>query len=628
MIYLSKGIVQKGSTEQLLFVLYGGQKFELTGNAAAAWLNGRFKFAEALGRNEAPAAYLQKLGLVETEADNDGLSRYRIASRCIFCPADTTGSSVLRAMDKEILQWLKNAGVRLTVAELVYLIENGINPTQDLLYTDNRQRLIERIYTVGTIADNLLENQMETAKCRDAVVQSLMRLLKKKLVRFISVSDDYDSSSANAGEKLAATLKNLINDMYAKDISKKICSTIKNKRLRGDYIGNYAPYGYLKDENNRSRLVIDHEIAPIVVEIFELRAKGTGFDTICRILNEKGYPSPGRLRYERGIITNNNMKGSELPWNRHVLKDLLVNVVYIGNLAQGRSSQCLYKGEKYHWTKEVDWDVVEGTHEPIISMELWNKVQEINKKVSSDVKKSFGRYAHLPKRPNPYGSVLRCADCGRVMKYVRSYTRPRKDGVVTDYYNYKCPTNIELGDTTCSKKSIRADDLDEIVLSVIRKQMDLFLDTQKTLLGLIALEKEKAKHSVPANRVKELQDKLDQKKKLFSRLYIDFKDGILTQREYLLARDVYQKEIAAYETELQELQAIKTKTKVTETGTRKWNRLISRYYKAETVTEEMVEAMVDEIRVNTDGSLDIRFKYMPEFEEMFKECERIRKEVA
>ena len=115
---------------------------------------------------------------------------------------------------------------------------------------------------------------------------------------------------------------------------------------------------------------------------------------------------------------------------------------------------------------------------------------------------------------------------------------------------------------------------------------------------------------------------------IINNFHIDFKDGILTQREYLLARDVYQKEIAAYETELQELQAIKTKTKVTETGTRKWNRLISRYYKAETVTEEMVEAMVDEIRVNTDGSLDIRFKYMPEFEEMFKECERIRKEVA
>ena len=180
--HLSKGIVQKGSTEQLLFVLYGGQKFELTGNAAATWLNGRFNFAEALGRNETLVIYLQKLGLAETEADNDELSRYRIASRCIFCPADTAKTSALRAMDKEILQWLKNAGVRLTVAELVYLIENGIKPTQDLLYTDNRQKLIERIYTVDTIADNLLETQMKTAKCRDAVVQSLMRLLKKKLV--------------------------------------------------------------------------------------------------------------------------------------------------------------------------------------------------------------------------------------------------------------------------------------------------------------------------------------------------------------------------------------------------------------------------------------------------------------
>ena len=115
MIYLSKGIVQKGSTEQLLFVLYGGQTFELTGNTAAAWLNGRFKFAEALGRKEPPVAYLQKLGLVETETDNDELFRYRIASKCIFCPADTAKTSVLRAMDKEILQWLKNAGVRLTV---------------------------------------------------------------------------------------------------------------------------------------------------------------------------------------------------------------------------------------------------------------------------------------------------------------------------------------------------------------------------------------------------------------------------------------------------------------------------------------------------------------------------------
>ena len=148
MIYLPKGIVQKGSTEQLLFVLYGSQKFELTGNAAAAWLNGRFNFAEALGRNEPPVTYLQKLGLAETETDNDELYRYRIASRCIFCPADTTGPSVLRAMDKEILQWLKNAGVRLTVAEL----ESQISQTasQRKAQQDHRQAVLFLPYVSRT----------------------------------------------------------------------------------------------------------------------------------------------------------------------------------------------------------------------------------------------------------------------------------------------------------------------------------------------------------------------------------------------------------------------------------------------------------------------------------------------
>ncbi len=185
---------------------------------------------------------------------------------------------------------------------------------------------------------------------------------------------------------------------------------MKDKRLRGDYIGNYAPYGYLKDENNKSKLVVDPEIAPIVVEIFELRAQNIGIESICRILNEKGYPSPGKLRYERGIVTNNNQKGNALPWNRHVLKDLLSNVAYIGSLAQGRSAQCLYKGQSFHRTDISEWDIVNNTHDAIISMELWEKVQKVNQKSANAAKNSYGKYAHLPKRPKSirfYSSLCR-----------------------------------------------------------------------------------------------------------------------------------------------------------------------------------------------------------------------------
>lgn len=447
-------------------------------------------------------------------------------------------------------------------------------------------------------------------------------------VRFISVNDGYDSTSANAGALLAASLKNLINDMYAKDISKKICSTMKDKRLRGDYIGNYAPYGYLKDEENKNKLVVDPEIAPIVIEIFELRAKGTGIEAMCRILNEKDYPSPGRLRYERGIITNNNMKGSALPWNRHVLKDLLLNVAYIGNLAQGRSAQCLYKGQKFHWTDSSEWDVVYDTHPAIISIELWDKVQEVNNKSTRAAKESHGKYAHLPKRVNPYGSVIRCADCGRVLKYVRGYSKPTKDGTVKDYYNYKCPQNIELGDSACPKKNIRADELDAIVLDVIRKQMDLFLDTKKTLTQLIAIEKEKTKYTAPLNRVLDIQEQLEKKKKAFSSLYFDYKEGILDRREFLSVRETYQVEIAALEQQLSEMQSTRSRTRKAEMGAHKWESLVKKYSKVKSVTPELIEAMVDEIRFHADGSIDIDFKYMNEFEEMFQECERIKKEVA
>lgn len=446
-------------------------------------------------------------------------------------------------------------------------------------------------------------------------------------VRFIAVNDNYDSDSLSSGEQLGASLKNVVNDIYAKDISRKSGSALKTKRLKGEYIGNYAPYGYLKDPANKNRLIVDSEIAPIVIEFFEMRAAGHGIGTIIRALNEKGYPSPGRLRYERGIITNNNKKGSSLPWNRHVLNDLLHNVVYIGHLAQGRSGSCLYKGIPFHWTDESEWDYVENTHEPIISVALWEQVQEVNNQLSQAAKASRGKYADLPKRENPYGPLLRCADCGRVMKQVHSYNTSKRSGTQI-YYNYKCPENIELGDAACPRKNIRAADLDAAVLETIRGQMNVFLDTQKVLQELIALEKETARSSAPLRRQKDIQAEIDKRKSLSAALYTDFKDGILSQDEYLYAKQRYQTELEALVKELSEMESIREKVQETEQGERRWERLISRYYKAKKLTKTMVKAFVEGIKLYADGSILVEFRYMNEFEELLQTCEKLRKEVA
>ncbi|MEY8429616.1 recombinase family protein [Lachnospiraceae bacterium 48-42] len=446
-------------------------------------------------------------------------------------------------------------------------------------------------------------------------------------IRFIAVNDHYDSDSLTSGDELGASLKNVVNDVYAKDISRKVGTAMKQKRLRGEYIGNYAPYGYLKDPKDKNHLIIDQEIAPIVVEIFELRARGNGINTIARILNERDIPSPGRLRYERGIITNNNKKGSGLLWSRHVLSDLLKNVVYIGNLAQGRSASCLYKGIPFHWTEESEWDLVENTHEAIISPELWKRVQEVTDRKSREAKESHGKYAGLPKRENPYGSLLRCADCGRVIKQVHAYNTSKRSGT-SIYYNYKCPENIELGDTACPKKNIRAADLDEAVLATIRKQMEIFMDTQKILKELIAQEKETAKQEAPIARVKDIQKEIDRRKGLCTALYTDLKEGILTQDEYFYAKMRYQEEIDSLEKELQELKSIRGKASEAAQGEKKWEQLISKYYKAQTLNPAMMEAIVKEIKLYADNSISIEFRYMNEFEELLQECERIRREVA
>ena len=446
-------------------------------------------------------------------------------------------------------------------------------------------------------------------------------------IRFIAVNDNYDSVSLTSGEQLGASLKNVVNDIYAKDISRKSGSALKMKRVKGEYIGNYAPFGYLKDPKDKNHLIIDPEAAPIVEKIFVMRSEGLGVGTIIRILNEKGYPSPGRLRYERGIITNNNKKGKGLLWNRHVLTDLLYNIAYIGHLAQGKSSSCLHKGIPFHWTDPSEWDIAENTHEPIIRMELWEQVQKVNQSLSKAAKSTQGKYSDLPKRENPYGDLLRCADCGRVIKQVRSYSTSKKRGTQS-YYTYKCSGYIELGETSCPKRIMRAADLDTAVLETIHKQMEVFLDTQRVLHQLTAMEKEKAKQAIPFGRLQKLQAEITRKRKMIASLYVDFKDGILSQDEYLYAKETYQSELEKIEQEERELKSVHEKADSINVGERKWMKLIDQYYNAESLTKDMVKAFVKEVKLYDDNSISIEFRYRNEFEELMQECERIRREVA
>ena len=443
-------------------------------------------------------------------------------------------------------------------------------------------------------------------------------------LRFIAVNDSYDTATVTSEGQLSASLSNIVNDYYAKDISRKVTSALRAKMERGDYIGNYAPHGYRKDPENKNHLLIDPETAPVIQQIFEWRAEGISYMGINKRLNDAGIPSPSQLKFNNGIETNNNKKKRTVLWNKHKVTEILKDIVYIGHLAQKKGSQCLYGGIPYHITSEEEWIVVKNTHEPLISEELFEKVQQINNAVLERAKANAGKYDHLPKEKNIYGKKFVCAECGAIMKLHRSFST-KKDKV---YFTFKCPTYAEHGSRGCSDIKMRKADLDEAVFTFIKSQMDVFIDMENTLRRLLAMKKAKLKQNNTQQEIKALRQKLANKQSLLSGLYVDLKEGMLSLDEYGHHREIITADIKALETNLAELENAKNETEEQITGEMKWKFMIQRFYDATEMTAEMADAFIESMKLHEDGSLEIKLSYMDEFAALMNTCERLRKEVA
>lgn len=443
-------------------------------------------------------------------------------------------------------------------------------------------------------------------------------------LRFIAVNDGFDTAAVTDTAQLSMALSNIVNDYYAKDISRKVTSALQTKMEQGDYIGNYAPHGYCKDPGNKNHLVIDPETAPVIRQIFQWRSEGVSYMGINRRLNESGIPSPGQYRLEHGIETNNNRKGRPVLWNKHMVTEILKNVVYIGHLAQKKGSQCLYAGIPYHITSEDEWIIVEHTHEPIIGTELFETVQKINRESAERSKANSGKYDYLPREKNIFGKKLTCAECGAVIKLHRSFNRLRDKA----YFMFKCPTYAEHGSKGCSDVKMRKPDLDIAVFSFIKAQMAVFVDMESTLKRLLAVKTGKVEQGRSASKRRLLQQKLENKKSILSGLYVDYKEGLLSRQDYLFTRESVDADIRMIETELAEQESASSQTHDLLAGEMKWQYMVQRYQNATELSPEMVEAFVETIKLHQDGSLDIKLNYMDEFAALMDACEHIRKESA
>lgn len=273
--------------------------------------------------------------------------------------------------------------------------------------------------------------------------------------RFVSVLDCLDTEGDNTD---MLHFRSLMNDYHLKDLSGKIKSVLHAKMRSGQYIAAYAPYGYRKSAEDRHRLVIDEEAAAVVRRMFELRRGGMAYGKIASVLNSEGILSPRwywAKRYGNGSCKYANL------WMYATVKNVLTNEVYTGNLIQNQTGSRSYKDDTMIYKPESEWIRHEALHEAIISPEVWNEVQAINRertRLSAD---------NAPPKPFLFTGKLVCADCKAPLQGNRE-TQRRKNGTSKKYVSYFCSRYTASGYGACSRHTIYEMTLTELVLNEIR----------------------------------------------------------------------------------------------------------------------------------------------------------------
>lgn len=494
-----------------------------------------------------------------------------------------------------------------------YLLERFVKAQPDMhlygVYSDNGK--------TGTDFDRPAFTQMMddiTAKNIDCViVKDLSRLgrnyietgfyLEKTFpylgVRFVAVNDGYDTLTDNGSNGLVVSLKNLINDIYAKDISKKTASAKEVKQRNGEYLGTFAPYGYMKSEEDKGRLVIDEETAPVVRQIFAWKLEGLGCVLIARRLNEQGILSPAIIQYLRGF-KKVKPDGAGALWHSTGIKKLLASPIYAGHMAQGKQKQSLYDGLPHTILPESEWIVVKNTHEPLVDGETFAALQAEREK-NRAVYQSRQNGPAAPE--NVFKGLVYCADCGTKMGRFKSG------------YNYNFQCNIyrdNLSGTGCTLKSIREDRIFECVYEMFRKEVEATVGMEKLLAKLEQNTEHIAARSELDKKITEAKQNMKRVVGLRASLFTTYADKLLSETEYRSLKRKYDADAAQFDAELAELERAQFLYTKTLTMQNEWITAFRKNQRKKVFTRKLAVELINRIIIHKNDLIEVIWNFRDE----------------
>ena len=416
-------------------------------------------------------------------------------------------------------------------------------------------------------------------------------------IRFIAVNDQYDSEDAdNSGNHVIMPLKNIINEAYAADISRKVRSQAHQAMQDGEFIGARPPYGYKKAPDNCHKLLVNEDTAPVVRQMFDWAAEGIALNVIVKRLNEAAILTPGFYLASVGIINNKKLMGSG-KWQTWTVAKILADEVYTGDMVQGKSVSVRRKQVP---TKPEDWITVRGTHEALVSREQFNKVQLMRQRAAA-------KYTQTPKVPyseNILRGRIFCGCCGKNLHRQKCH----------DHYSYLCISNSRIGKNACQNDMglLRETDLFDTILSYIQHEAEIVMGNSLRLKQQdmkIAAQREQTAREIIA-----LQREADRARTYLSGLYESFITGVLTQAEYREMKADYNQKVMEC---AERVRVLQERQNTLEKQTAHYLSLADRLaavQKSKDLTADFVSQIIESITVNSADDISVKFAFESDFD--------------
>lgn len=442
----------------------------------------------------------------------------------------------------------------------------------------------------------------------------LRRVFPAYGVRFIAINDNIDTAKENAGDDLAVSVKNIMNDAYCRDISIKTRSALDVKRRNGDFVGAFTVYGYLKSEENHNRLEVDPYAANVVQNIFRMRLEGSSTLHIAEELNRLCILSPLAYKKNKGLpcAKGGYADREDCKWSATTIIRILKDETYTGVLVQGKQGTPHYKLKTLEQRPDSEWVKTPNAHEAIILKEDFDLVQRIRGLDTRTVPNKKTVYL--------FSGVLICGCCGGRMtrKTVRSNGK--------EYNYYYCPIGKKHGCT--SPTMIKESTLIDCVREILKGQIDNVASLEAFLFSVDQQRINQQLASEYGEQIAANEQQLEKVSEFKARLYENLVQGILTKEEFSFLKGKYSSETDRLRSAISDLKDKLTDVLENRSERNRWMSHFQQFSTLEDLDRKVIVQLVQSITVLDKKTLTIRFNYEDEYKKALAIANQARQERA